>query len=169
MVNAIFFLREKKLRDSRIVKIFRLSCGVVSAGAAAAAPSTNTVSVSATLFLLLLCFSVFRQRTGAAREVASLLITRPCFEFLELSFFDRHKKNEYIVTQNNMASQTTLFDFFKKKPATSASEQLTENDSGDATNAEAEASQDQLAQDTAASMEIQAVDSGPGELPYIDC
>ena len=35
-----------------------------------------------------------------------------------------------------MASQTTLFDFFKKKPATSASEQLTENDSGDATNAE---------------------------------
>ena len=68
-----------------------------------------------------------------------------------------------------MASQATLFDFFKKKPATSASEQLTENDSGDATNAEAEASQDQLAQDTAASMEIQAVDSGPGALPYIDC
>ena len=101
-----FFLREKKLRDSRIVKIFRLSCGVVSAGAAA--PSTNAVSVSATLFLLLLCFSVFRRRAGAAREVASLLITRPCFEFLELSFFDRDKKNEYIVNQNNMASQTSL-------------------------------------------------------------
>ena len=74
-----FFLREKKLRDSRIVKIFRLSCGVVSVGAAA--PSTNAVSVSATLFLLLLCFSVFHRRAGAAREVALKALKMGCLAF----------------------------------------------------------------------------------------